>query len=352
MSTVSSKQARSACRELVEMYRASVLSQEFQVSTRRRELARLFPFSLHNIYRVLLTIAQDYFAGFAALAERMICGNPLPVRLLGSPTRVCRYFHVALVGAVDWSRPPRMPESNLRVLERLAPLVMHRIASGRDIPPAERARCTAALQATTIAPTFASMLAVFLRECVDYLCYGQHDHGYSVHPPVRTVDGTVVVRRFSRLPFLARCEDEVEVATVYRGGGEGGIRFNAARGDVENLPGPGQLVRGSACVIEHTGPRLLDEHGVRDLLARVEEVLDGGQAALSAPGTSEIERRVGLMFCTELFDLLSSCGLSSWRGPIEGALASIPASGWPAECLTDVYAARLRCALDLIERSE
>jgi hypothetical protein len=229
---------------------------------------------------------------------------------------------------------------------------MDRIASGQEIRLAETARCAAALRATTIAPTSASMLAVFLRECVDYLCYGQHDHGYIVYPPFRTADGTVVVRRFSRLPFLAHGEDEVEVATVYRGGGEGGITFNAARGDVENLPGPGQLIRGSACVIEHTGSRLLDEHGVRDLLARVEEVLDGGQAALSAPGTTAIERRVGLMFCTELFDLLSSCGLSSWRGPIEEALASIPASGWPEECLTDVYAARLGCALDLIERSE
>lgn len=336
-----------ALSQIIQEYRNTVTSEDFRIRIRDRELSRLFAFSIHNIYRVLLAIAPIYFEGFAKVIEvskdeeNILSG-------MGLPGRVFRYFHVILLGACFPNRDDlalRMP-----LLNYLCELASRKIQQQLLLPEQLQTRFESTVGGD-LDNRFAIRLAVYMREFVDYIFLGQHDQGFISYPPQTTETGILVLRSFFKLPgYLYR--ETLDIFTLYTTDVEV-PRYDRFRGDVERLPPPNRLIR----TVVLSERESLNTSQVQELLSIIEREFIQEKQRISSLTMQNAEIELMMMFCTELFDLLEGIGedVQEWVKRLKRSIEEIhlnpQAFGVSSDtCYTDEYISQLKTAMEHIER--
>lgn len=339
----------SALETLLREYENTILKEDFRIRIRDRELKKLFPFSIHNIYRVLLSIAGTFYAGFE---EAIRCSDPEYFRAnLGLPNRVFRYSHVILMGACD-----ELTRDKLTTLNRIATHALARINSTLVFSVEEMPN------EVLISEQFEEMkrkiiiLAVYLREFVDLIHMGQHDQGFISYPPAKTEADIVVLRRYFNLPTEVTLCKEIDIYTLYRPESGKELHYDRFRGDIERLPAPSYLKAAGA--IRKESATLLDSSAITRIISSIKRRLVFEKDLLDKTATIDAEKKLANMFCTELFTLLSLGGqdIISWQERINHDLekhySSQPESLSDApRCYTDDYVFRLRESVNMIRKA-
>jgi hypothetical protein len=329
--------------QLLERYEETLLAGDFRERIRAREQAGHFPFSVQNIYRVLLALARPFHAAFATLAETVDLTGAAAQERLGRPARAFRSFHVVAVGAFE-AGPLDMCDRAL--LERIASGFALRAAGSVAIPAERMHTIEDGLSAAGIEPVTAARASVYLREYVDYLFLGQHDHGYATYPPRIGAEGDLVVREFSRLPVAVVGSDSLCVCTRYRAGACRSSSYDPMRGDVERLPGPADLI--GAAVLTGSGSSVVGQAQLEAMDPAIAEDLSRLRAEYEELSPVRAEQRVAEWFFEPALALLEDAGIASepWRWEVAEAVAAAhkPKAGQPPSW-TDLYLDRLAAAV-------
>lgn len=340
--------------QLLEEYSQTLLTEEFRLRIRARELANLFPFSIHNIYRVLMAIAMPFYKGFALLDKQLDLNDSQIQELLGPPCRVFRYFHVVLVGAC---RPNILAlDQHIVTLQSLSGPIVSRLTAQLSIPETNLSDAEHYFDEPLADKQKVITLAVYLREYVDYLFLGQHDRGFISYPPVQTPRGVLVLRRFYALPTTIIPWSAIDIYTCYDPQVYDELHYDRFRGDIERLPSPTHLRFATAIFPEES--RLLTIPEIQKILDTIEQELIQVKIRWSNINYREVEQELSVMFSTELLHLLEYIGqdVEAWRQHIKQSVAYIHNNldrkeyGIVCEdfCFTDTYLAQLKIAVDSI----
>ncbi|ETR72128.1 MAG: hypothetical protein OMM_01951 [Candidatus Magnetoglobus multicellularis str. Araruama] len=120
---------------LLDKYSKTFLTRQSQERIRTRELSGLFPFSICNIYRVLMGISKTFYESFELLNEKINLKSIKSQELLGLPYRVFRYFHVVLFGAFFTDKNDYT--NRISLLHSIAQPIVQRIIMQYTIPESE-----------------------------------------------------------------------------------------------------------------------------------------------------------------------------------------------------------------------
>jgi len=331
--------------QLLQRYEQTLLTDAFRERIREREREGHFPFSVQNIYRVLLAVAPTFYEMFATAAEAMDFDDSAVQARLGSPARAFRSFHVVVVGALRGDEVDRL---DLDLLERIGAGFAARASGSAAIPAGQLDACEPALAAGSVEPVAAARAAVFLREYVDFLFLGQHDHGYAVYEPLAGGDRDLVLRKFTRLPAEVLGFDSVRVCTQYRPGACRETKYDRIRGDVERLPPPSELT--GAAVLGGEGGRSLDDHEVGALVGAIAGDLPRLRAEHRDLGSVRAEQQVAGWFLEPAVAVLAAGGIAPdpWRQAAAAAVEAAQADE-PPPSYTDSYLDELAAATGTLQ---
>jgi len=319
------------------LLRRSVLTAAFRRRIADRELRGEFPFSLHNIYRVLLAAAPHLYRGFSAVATANELHADDPA--LGTSLRCFRYMHVLLVGAQDLH--DRVELDDLTPLEPIADRAVRMTVDPACFCPGGARGWTIGLD---IPARGAARLATALRQYADVRWIGQHDQGYLGAPPI--VDGSgrlVYVRCFGQLP-PEWGHEVVEVRIAYDTTHTGLVEYDVFRGEITAPPPPAAALQ--AGVYSATTGEWLGERNAAILTERVLSALHAARHTPMLP-KGDGDRALVDLFTTELDSLAQHARLDSanWRAQIYEQLPRVRlASG--CATLTDTYLQRLQAVVD------
>lgn len=336
---------------LLDEYSDALLSEQFQQRARSRELARLFPFSIQNIYRIFMGIAIPFYEGFALLREQLDLGEPEVQELLGAPNRVFRYFHVALFGA---SRSDTVTFARrISVLRSLAEPIVQRIAMQLSVPESDIVHAEYCFDQVAANQRLVITLAVYLREFIDYVFMGHHAHGFVGYPPVRTSQGILVLRKFRNLSIPAIPWNAIHIYTLYAPEIYDELHYARFRGEIERLPSPTYLRFAAAVTFPER--HVLTTEEVKQVLTAAEYELAAQKIRFGNMSYRHAERDLSLVFSTELLNLLEYAGhkLEPWRQRLTQGVdwSHSHFSGQDGLCLTDIYLNQLRMDVDNIRRN-
>lgn len=326
---------------ILQYYDQTLLTETFRTRIRNREIAKLFPFSLHNIYRVLIAISEEYFLGFKHLLDANLALDVL-IENMGTPSRVFRYFHVIIYGS-QYAKNCSEDEI-MGALEQLSQVVLHIFDEQLRIPNEDRETFESS---TEIAQDFKLLirLAIYLREFADLVNLGQHDQSFLSYPPEEIDHGLLVLRKFFNLPTIYVQWKQIKVFTLYKDP-ETPPQFDRFRGDIELLPSPQYLSRGIAMADE----QILTDVEISQCIQRLSAAIETEKQKQAMMKIVETEIHLADLFCAELFHLLELAGedIHIWREKIKQNI--ITAHNKPHQygfesnniCFTDVYINRLR----------
>lgn len=289
------RQHSDALRQYIEIVRNSLLTDEFRERISDRERRQDFPFNVHNIYEVLFAVEPVLFDGWSAVAAR----RPLSARdaRLGTSLRCLRYLHVLLVAA---SRTHSM------TAEVLGPIAIRALGMRREPHCFCASHPSPAEAEARSSSDLVLRLAAALRQYADVRWLGQHDQGFTGHPPSRMPGGGVLyVRCFGRLPprFGHR---SLSIAVAYDLAEETGLTFDVFRGELIATP-LREAVSWCSVVDGDSGLPLPDKQ-CELLLATTKDALRAARAVLPKD-TADGNRAVADMFLGELLTAVRGLGL-------------------------------------------
>jgi len=333
--------ATAGLQQLLRRYEQTLLTDAFRERIRDREREGHFPFSVQNIYRVLLAMAPSFYEAFATAAETADFDDTAVQARLGSPARAFRSFHVVVVGA---RRRGAVDRHGRELLERIGAGFAARANGSATIPSEQLDAFDPALAAASAEPVAAARAAVFLREYVDSLFLGQHDHGYAAYEPLAEEDRDLVLRRFTRLPVEVLGFDSVRVCTQYRPGACRESGYDPMRGDVERLPAPSELTGAAVLAGDRTSP--LDDDEVDALVGAIVADLPRRQAEHRDLGSVQAEQRVAGWFLEPGEAVLAGAGIAPdpWRRAVAAAVEAAHGDELPPS-YTDLYLDELAAAV-------
>jgi hypothetical protein len=337
--------ATAGLQQLLQGYERTLLTDAFRERIRSREQEGHFPFSVQNIYRVLLAVAPSFHDAFATAAGVLDFGDDALQEQLGSPARAFRSFHVVAVGAL---RRDALDPHGRELLKRIGAGFAAR-ANGSSAIPAEQADALdRAMDAATVDPLTAARAAVFLREYVDSLFLGQHDHGYTAYEPLVEDDRDLVLREFTRLPAGILGFESVRVGTRYRPGACRDSSYDPMRGDVERLPHPSALTGAAVLAGDEAAP--LDGDGIGVLVDAVAGDLRRLQAERRNLESVRGEQLVAEWFLAPAAAVLATAGISAdpWREAAAEAVEAAHAVA-PPPSYTDLYLDQLAAAVATLQ---
>jgi hypothetical protein len=305
----------------------TLLTAEFRARISERERQRDFPFSIHNIYRVLLAAEPVLLDSWLAVAGRQQLSEH--DRRLGTSLRCLRYLHVLLVAA----RHAGYVASALEPIARRA-LGMLRCPScfcRSHLPlPGPEAH---------IPPDLGLRLAATLRQLADVRWLGQHDQGFIGWPPRLSGEARVVVysRCFGNLPAELGLR-AVAITVAYDLPSAEGLAFDLFRGELV-APPPRESVLWCALIDGNT-QRPLAVTRCQQLLTDARNAVRRARLALPA---AEAEGNLMLadIFMRELLAAAGEQGIvgDGWRRSVRDRLAMpLP---FQAGTMTDAYLDRL-----------
>lgn len=335
-----------ALETLTERYRTTILSDQFRLRIRERELRRLFPFSIHNIYRMLLSISDIFYDGFEIVLRDL--DNEVITTNLGLPNRVFRYGHTVILGACDRLTPER-----LATLAKFGTLALNKIESNLSLYRPSLPTFDEQSQEERRAVI---TLAVYLREFVDLLYMGQHDQGFISYPPFITPNGVVVLRQFFNLPLAIVSEGAIDIYTLYSLEAKEQLYYDPFRGDIERLPSPDQL-RGAVAILKKS-QRTLTTSEASSMIAAISRSLIVEKDRLMRIPAIDAEKDLAHMFCLELSTLLrlSGSNVQLWHTKIDSAVESMHSLD-PTSLLqkdpsyTDKYITTLKSSFDMLRKT-
>ncbi len=341
---------------LISEYTTTILTESFRLRIRTRESAGHFPFSIHNIYRVLLAIAEPFYEGFALLSHRLDFNDLCIQAAMGTPSRVFRYFHVVIAGAYQPQGAPIV--QRMQCLKELAGPIARHASTQLLVPDHDQLASARYFTLSSAQARLVATLAVYLREFVDYAFLGQHDQGFVCYPAVHTPLGALVVRRFHHLPSPAVAWKAINIYTCYDEGAMQYLRYDRFRGDIEGLPGP-EYLRYAVAVAPDT-QHILTSGDIGQTLLGITQGFADKRKLLSESDPVTIEQELCLLFSSELLGLLELAGENTrlWRERFTDAVIRIHSAKSPpkrdaenwAECFTDMYLMHLRRAIEAVER--
>jgi hypothetical protein len=337
--------ATAGLQQLLQSYERTLLTEAFRERIRSREQEGHFPFSVQNIYRVLLAVAPSFYDAFATAAETLDFGVDAVQEQLGSPARAFRSFHVVAVGAV---RRNAVDHHGRELLERIGAGFAARANGSSAIPAEEAEALDRAMDAASVEPLAAARAAIFLREYVDSLFLGQHDHGYTAYEPLLEDDRDLILREFTRLPADMLGFESVRVGTRYRPGTCQESSYDPMRGDVERLPHPSALT-GAAVLVGHEAAPL-DGDGIGALVNAVAGDLRRLQAERRSLEPVQGEHLVAEWFLAPAAAVLATAGISPdpWREAAAEAVEAAHAVE-PPPSYTDLYLDELAAAVAALQ---
>lgn len=330
---------------LLQDYQRTLLTDAFRERIRSREKEGHFPFSVQNIYRVLLVVAPVFYDAFATAAETEDFGDAAVQERLGSPARAFRSFHVVAVGGL---RRDPVDRQARELLERIGAGFAARASGSSAIPTEQADAIDRAVAAGADEPLNAARAAVFLREYVDSLFLGQHDHGYTAYEPLAGDDRDLVLREFTRLPAERLGFESVRVGTRYRPGTCRDSSYDPMRGDVERLPHPSELTGAAVLAGDEAAPLDGDEIGA--LVDAVAGDLRRLQAKHRSLDPVRAEQLVAEWFLAPAAAVLEAVGISPdpWRDAAAEAVEAAHAVE-PSPSYTDLYLDELAAAVATLQ---
>ncbi|WP_180217866.1 hypothetical protein SALCHL_006027 [Streptomyces albus subsp. chlorinus] len=303
---------------------ASLLNDAFRQRISDRERRADYPFSVHNIYRVLFALAPTVSRAWREIHERRPLSADDPV--LGTSLRCYRYLHVLLAGT---------DETEFDAAVDCADVIAQRAVRLFDTPACF---CVGAddIDLAACAGTdidAALRLATVLRQYADVRWLGQHDQGFIGLPPRTTGTSLWYTRCFGNLP-RAYGGRPLHVAVEYDLAGAGRPSYDAFRGENVLPPPRDAAIRavvyrtGDSCPLDGTECTAVTQ-GIRQLLR--------GPYAEGHGGRREGNRLLADFFLSEVRAAAGRAGVphQGWRSLVEHRLGLPFRADRPT--LTDQY---------------
>lgn len=312
----------------LDLIRANLLTRAFRTRITDRESRQDYPFSLHNIYRILLAAGPVLVDGWLAIAAAQPLTADEPE--LGTSFRCFRYLHALLASTAAKDRTALVP-----VLETMAVRAVGMVGEpycfGVAHPEPD-------LATPGNSPELALRLATVLRQYTDTRWFGQHDHGFLGHQPTHVESAaagqplTCYVRCFGRLPTGFGRTNVSVVVTYGRNANTDGFNFDVMRGEIVSPPDRGAVVHcavfGTTVADDDADIRteVLTDAECATLLRRATAGLRAVHADHRGIDRATAEHAVADLFCRELSDTARRAGLDdlAWRTAVHTRLADLP----------------------------